>query len=300
MQAPTSYTFNSPAKLNLFLHITGVRNDGYHNLQTLFQFLDLHDTLAFENTDSDGQISLGSNIQGVPENQNLAYKAAMLLRQHTNSARGARITIDKKLPMGGGLGGGSSNAATTLVALNRLWNTKLSTPELEALGLTLGADIPIFVHGVAAWAEGIGEQLTPVTIDERWYLLAIPACHVETAELFRDKQLTRNTKTITMRAFLDGACHNDFEPVARKKFPLINKTLELLNEWGDAKLTGTGACCFCSVPNKETGLKALSNLPEALIRFNLKSDDLNVILTKGQNGSSLYQSSLLKHKEPLA
>ncbi len=300
MQAPTSYTFNSPAKLNLFLHITGVRSDGYHNLQTVFQFLDLHDTLTFENTELDGQISLVNNIQGVPEKENLVYQASMLLRQHTNCTRGARITIDKKLPMGGGLGGGSSNAATTLVALNRLWDTKLSTLELETLGLTLGADIPIFVHGIAAWAEGIGEQLTPVTIDERWYILAIPACHVETAELFRDKHLTRNTKPITMRAFLDGAGHNDFELVARKKFPLINKTLGLLNGWGNAKLTGTGACCFCPVSDKETGLKAISNLPEALIRFNLKSDDLNVILTKGQNGSSLYQSYLLKRKEPVA
>ena len=299
MQAPTLYTFNAPAKLNLFLHITGVREDGYHNLQTIFQFLDLNDTLTFENTHSDGNISLGSKIQGVLEKENLVYKAATLLRQHTNSKRGAHISIDKKLPMGGGLGGGSSNAATTLVALNQLWDTKLTTPELEALGLTLGADIPIFVHGVAAWAEGVGEQFTSVTIDEPWYLLAIPACHVETAELFRDKQLTRNTKAITMRAFLDGAGHNDFEAVAKKKFPLINKTLELLNEWGSARLTGTGACCFCPVSDKETGLKALSNLPEALLRFNLKSEDLNVILTKGQNGSSLYQSSLLNHKDPL-
>ncbi|OUS01807.1 4-(cytidine 5'-diphospho)-2-C-methyl-D-erythritol kinase [Gammaproteobacteria bacterium 42_54_T18] len=300
MQAPTLHTFNSPAKLNLFLHITGVREDGYHNLQTVFQFLDLHDTLTFEDTHSDGHIYLGNNIQGVPEKENLVYKAAMLLRQHTNSKRGARISIDKKLPMGGGLGGGSSNAATTLVALNQLWNTKLTTPELEALGVTLGADIPIFVHGVAAWAEGVGEQLTSVTIDEPWYLLAIPACHVETAKLFQDKQLTRNTKAITMRAFLNGASHNDFEPIAKKKFPLINKTLDLLNEWGNAKLTGTGACCFCPVPNKETGLKALSNLPEALVRFDLKSDDLEVILTKGENGSSLYQSSQLSLKDPLA
>ena len=300
MQAPTPCTFNSPAKLNLFLHITGVREDGYHNLQTVFQFLDLHDTLTFEDTASDGHISLGNNIQGVPEKENLIYKAAILLRRHTNSKRGACISIDKKLPMGGGLGGGSSNAATTLVALNQLWDTQLTTAELEAIGLTLGADIPIFVHGVAAWAEGVGEQLTPVSIDEPWYLLAIPACHVETAELFRDKQLTRNTKAITMRAFLDGAGHNDFEPVAKRKFPLINKTLELLNKWGDAKLTGTGACCFCPVSDKETGLKALSNLPEALIRFNLKSDDLKVILTKGLNGSSLYQSNLLNLKDPIA
>ena len=300
MQAPTPYTFNSPAKLNLFLHITGVRDDGYHNLQTVFQFLDLHDTLTFENTESNGHISLGNSIQGVPEKENLVYKAAMLLRQHTNSTRGARISIDKKLPMGGGLGGGSSNAATTLVALNQLWDTKLSTQELETLGVTLGADIPIFVHGVAAWAEGIGEQLTPVTIDEPWYLLAIPACHVETAKIFQDKQLTRNTKAITMRAFLNGAGHNDFEPIAKKKFPLINKTLDLLNEWGDARLTGTGACCFCPVSDKEAGLKALSNLPERLIRFDLKSDDLEVILTKGENGSSLYQSSQLNLKDSLA
>lgn len=296
----TPYQFNSPAKLNLFLHITGIRDDGYHNLQTVFQFLDLHDTLTFENTDTDGPVTMGTTIDGVPDEENLIYKAATLLREHTGCRLGARISVNKQLPMGGGLGGGSSNAATTLVALNQLWDTQLSTNELEALGLTLGADVPIFVHGMAAWAEGVGEQLTPVTIDEPWYLLAIPNCHVETAELFRDKQLTRNTKPITMRAFLDGAGHNDFEPVAKRKFPLINKTLGLLNEWGDAKLTGTGACCFCSISNKEIGLKALSNLPEALTRFNLKSGDLNVILAKGHNRSSLYESRLLHLKESLA
>ena len=292
----TSHQFKSPAKLNLFLHITGVREDGYHNLQTVFQFLDIHDTLTFTNTDKNGDIRIETPIEGVPEKQNLVYKAAHLLRQRTQCKLAASISIDKQLPMGGGLGGGSSNAATTLVALNQLWNTQLTTAELESLGLALGADIPIFVHGNSAWAEGVGELLTPVSIEESWYLLATPRCQVETAELFRDKQLTRNSKPITMRAFLDGAGHNDFEPVAKRKFPLINNTLELLSEWGDAKLTGTGACCFCSVPNKETGEKVLRNLPQALSKLNLKPGDLDVILTKGRNGSPLYESNMLTHK----
>ncbi|OUS31744.1 4-(cytidine 5'-diphospho)-2-C-methyl-D-erythritol kinase [Gammaproteobacteria bacterium 45_16_T64] len=293
---PAPSLFQSPAKLNLFLHITGQREDGYHNLQTVFQFLDVHDLLSFENTESEGNITLSPSIPGLPDSENLIYRAAQLLKKKTQCPLGAHINIKKRLPMGGGLGGGSSNAATTLVALNQLWKLDLPLHELKALGLTLGADVPIFIHGKSAWAEGIGEVLSPISPPENWYLLATPNCHVDTAQLFRDKQLTRNTKPITMRAFLDGAGHNDFEAVAKKNFPLINKTLELLNNWGDARLTGTGACCFCPLPNKESGLLALQELPKALSSLNLETGDLNVILTKGRNGSPLYESALLTNK----
>jgi 4-diphosphocytidyl-2-C-methyl-D-erythritol kinase len=254
--------FLSPAKLNLFLHITGVRDDGYHNLQTLFQFIDFCDTLTFTGYTAKGDIQITNNIDGVPAEDNLIYRAATLLRQTTRCPLGVAISLEKRLPMGGGLGGGSSNAATTLVALNKLWGINLSTRQLAKLGLSLGADVPVFIEGHAALAEGVGEQLTPVDIPEPWYLLAIPQCHVETAKLFRDDQLTRNTKKITMRAFLDGAGRNDFEPIAKRLFPLINNVFNALKQLGEAKLTGTGSCIFCSYPNREQAQYALDGLQQ--------------------------------------
>jgi len=283
--------FSAPAKLNLFLHITGVRDDGYHTLQTLFQFIDFCDTLTFTNYSADGDIQLNNNIKGVPQEYNLIYRAAALLRKTTNCTLGTTISIDKKLPMGGGLGGGSSNAATTLVALNQLWNTHLTTRELAKIGVLLGADVPVFIEGHAALAEGIGEQLTPVDIPEPWYLLVIPQCHVNTEKLFNDDQLTRNSKTITMRDFLDGAGHNDFEPVAKRLFPLINNAFHALDQLGEAKLTGTGSCIFCRYPSRDEAQNALNELHLKQERFGIKSGDLKAIIAQGLNRSPLFNNA---------
>lgn len=193
----------APAKLNLFLHITGRRSDGYHELQTLFQILDYGDELSFT-LRTDGQIHLLTDFPGVPHDSNLIVRAAHLLQQHAGSRFGADIHCLKRLPMGGGLGGGSSNAATTLVALNRLWNCGLTTDQLAQLGLKLGADVPVFVRGYTAWGEGVGEQLTPVQMPPRTYLVLVPDCAVSTAEIFNHPELTRNTSAITIAAFLKG------------------------------------------------------------------------------------------------
>ena len=282
--------FPSPAKLNLFLHITGKRTDGYHNLQTLFQFIDFCDTVFISHFSQNGSITLDNQIPGVPQEANLIYRAAEALRHVTGCRNGARIRIEKQLPMGGGIGGGSSNAATTLVALNHLWQTRLNDNELAEIGLSLGADIPVFVRGKAALAEGIGDQLTPVAPDEPWYLLLIPDCHVETAALFADKHLTRNTKPIRIRAFLEGldAGHNDFEPVARRLFPEIETGFQLLRQLGRPRLTGTGACLFCDFPNRtdaEEARQKLDTLAPEGYGFQAR-------VARGMNQSPLQQSLL--------
>lgn len=284
----TERTFTAPAKLNLFLHITGKRPDGYHNLQTLFQFIDYCDTLHFSHYDTPGDIHLESDLEGVNPKDNLIVKAAKALQHASGCSKGATIRLDKQLPMGGGLGGGSSDAATTLVALNQLWQTHLSEDRLAEIGLDLGADVPVFVRGRAALAEGVGEQLTPVSLDEPWYLLAIPDCHVETAALFADKHLTRNSKPIRIRAFLEGATqgHNDFEPVARRLFPDIESCFAVLNQVGEAKLTGTGACVFCRFDNRESALDAAQQVA-SLAPAGLK---LRTQVAKGLNRSPLFQN----------
>ncbi|MCG8672908.1 MAG: 4-(cytidine 5'-diphospho)-2-C-methyl-D-erythritol kinase [Pseudomonadales bacterium] len=277
----------SPAKLNLFLHITGRRADGYHNLQTLFQFIDFCDTLHFNNTDSPGEIKLTPDIDGVPKEQNLIYRAAKLLRKATDCELGASIHLEKQLPMGGGLGGGSSNAATTIVALNHLWRTGLNQDQLADLGNQLGADVPVFVRGKAAVAEGTGEILTPVDIQEPWYLILVPDCHVETAALFADKHLTRNSNPITLRAVLNTPLgelgHNDFEPVARSKFSAIEEGLTLLSGYGSAKLTGTGACLFCDFHSQEEAEKAQRDLSNKRTEHRFRSH-----IAAGHNQSPLH------------
>lgn len=281
----------SPAKLNLFLHITGRRPDGYHNLQTLFQFIDFCDYLEFD-ANATGAIQLEPAIPGVPAEQNLIVRAARLLQQHTGSQHGAYIKVDKHLPMGGGLGGGSSNAATTLVALNHLWNTGLSRDELKALGLRLGADVPIFIHGQTALAQGVGEQFENVTVPEPWYLLAVPSCHAPTAELFQEKQLTRNSDLITVRAFLEGAGHNDFEPVLRKRFPLIDRCLQLMDTESKARVTGSGACLFSSFESEQQAIAAHQQLVTHMPDFSLTDQDVKWRVTKGMNRSSLFSGVL--------
>lgn len=268
----------APAKLNLFLHVTGRRPDGYHTLQTLFQFIDLCDTLHFE-CRADGQLALHDALPGVSLEDNLVVRAARLLQQASGCRLGADIHLDKRLPMGGGIGGGSSDAATTLVGLNHLWQTGLTLQQLADLGLSLGADVPVFVLGRAAWAEGVGEQLTPVTLDEPWYLVAVPDCQVSTAQIFSDERLTRDTQPITLAAFRNHGGRNDCLPVAEACYPEIRNTLILLNNYCEAKMTGTGSCVFGAFPNECEADKVRARLPATLQTF----------VARGCNVSPLHQ-----------
>jgi len=268
----------APAKLNLFLHVTGRRPDGYHTLQTLFQFIDLCDTLHFE-CRADGRLQLYDALPGVSPEDNLVIRAARLLQQASGCRLGADIHLDKRLPMGGGIGGGSSDAATTLVGLNHLWQTGLTLQQLADLGLSLGADVPVFVLGRAAWAEGVGEQLTPVTLDEPWYLVAVPDCQVSTAQIFSDERLTRDTQPITLAAFRNHGGRNDCLPVAEACYPEIRNTLILLNNYCEAKMTGTGSCVFGAFPNECEADKVRARLPATLQTF----------VARGCNVSPLHQ-----------
>ena len=248
-------TLLSPAKLNLFLHITGRREDGYHNVQTLFQLLDWGDLLSFTANHS-GEITL----QGmeIPAAENLIYRAAILLQR---GDLGADITVQKRVPAGAGLGGGSSNAATTLLALNHLWRLKLTREELQALGMTLGADVPVFVAGRTAWAEGTGEVLTPVNLEQHWYVIITAACHVSTRQIFSHLQLTRNTSPIKMAAFFEGYSRNDCQKLVTRLYPDVDASLSWLNQFGEARLTGTGASVFASFGTESEARAVLQQLP---------------------------------------
>ena len=264
----------APAKLNLFLHVVGRRDDGYHDLQTLFQFLDLEDSIAITPRD-DGRIRRVSDHAQVEEDADLVVRAARLLAEETGSRRGADISIEKRIPLGAGLGGGSSDAATTLLALDKLWNLGIGTERLAALGLSLGADVPVFVHGVAAWAEGVGERLEPVDLETPWYLLVNPGCSVSTASVFSNPALTRNSvplrirdfltpdggKTLSLRAILDTA-RNDCEPVVRALYPEVDEALRWLSRRGDARMTGTGACVFAPFDGWDQAQACLDSLPD--------------------------------------
>ncbi|MEE2729302.1 MAG: 4-(cytidine 5'-diphospho)-2-C-methyl-D-erythritol kinase [Pseudomonadota bacterium] len=290
-----SLSVQSPAKLNLFLHITGRRDDGYHNLQTLFQFIDLCDTLHFD-TETTAGIEVEAAIPGIEPQHNLVHRAAALLKEHTGSPRGAHIRLEKHLPMGGGLGGGSSNAASTLVALNHLWQTGLNRAQLCQLGLHLGADVPIFVHGHAALAVGVGERFEDVSIEEPWYLIAAPNCHASTAELFQEKQLTRNSKVIRIRDFLNGVGHNDFEPVLRRRFPLVDRCLALMNSEGQAKVTGSGACLFMRCNDQVDTETKRHRLTLKMSDFGITDQDLKWHTAKGCNHSPLYFGALANQR----
>lgn len=273
----------SPAKLNLFLHVTGRRADGYHNLQTLFQILDYGDELSFS-LRKDGQVRLLTEFPGVPHESNLIVRAARLLQRHANILFGAEIICTKRLPMGGGLGGGSSNAASTLVALNQLWSCRLSLNELAKLGLQLGADVPVFVHGHSAWGEGIGEKLESVILPEIWYLVVVPECSVSTAEIFNHTELTRNTSAITIAAFLRGGGRNDCQPVVAKHYPAVRQALDWLGNFSHSQLTGTGSAVFASFPDERTARQVLAQLPTSLSGFNVSG-----FVAKGINRSPLLQ-----------
>ncbi|WP_082825515.1 4-(cytidine 5'-diphospho)-2-C-methyl-D-erythritol kinase [Marinomonas sp. TW1] len=241
----------SPAKLNLFLHITGQRDDGYHELQTIFQFIDLCDTLTFDLNTLD-EVTIIPAIPGLPPFDNLIYKAAQQLRPYRKHSNwGANIHLEKCLPMGGGIGGGSSNAATTLLALNELWECGLSHRQLADIGVTLGADVPVFVMGFAAFAEGVGEKLQAVQPPTPYYLLLKPNCHVTTGQIFTDKHLTRDTPPIKISHALKLGGHNDCLDVVRKHNPEVDEAYLWLKNHGDAKLTGTGACLFIAFDNQQ-------------------------------------------------
>lgn len=258
--SPSHLTLPAPAKLNLFLHITGRRADGYHLLQTVFQLLDYGDELRFSLRD-DSQIRLSCDSTELATDDNLVLRAAYLLREHTGATQGADIELIKRIPTGAGLGGGSSDAATTLVALNTLWQCRLERGTLAALGLRLGADVPVFVHGKSAWAEGVGELLQPVTLPALYYLVLSPACHVSTATIFSHQQLTRDTRAIKMAAFLAGQSRNDCEMLVRTLYPEVNAALEWLSQFGKARMTGTGSSIFAAFDDEASARDVLRQLP---------------------------------------
>ncbi len=259
-QGPWGEPWLAPAKLNLLLRIVGRRDDGYHLLQTVFQFLDAADTLYF-NVRADGLVHRSQPVEGVPEAEDLSLRAAQLLKETSRSPLGVDIRLVKRLPIGGGLGGGSSDAATTLVALNRLWDLGLALEDLAELGVRLGADVPVFVRGQSAWAEGVGEKLTPLALEQPWYVVLIPSVHVSTKAVFSDPELTRDSPRITIRDFLAGADGNDCEAVVRSRYPEVDLALSWLGQFGEARLTGTGACVFASFEQEQEARTTQAQVP---------------------------------------
>ncbi len=260
----------APAKLNLFLHVTGRRADGYHNLQTAFRLIDLADTLRFTER-TDDKVTLRRPLAGVPPEQDLCLRAAMLLKQATGHRGGVEIELDKSIPIGGGLGGGSSDAATTLVVLNHLWRLGLKRAELQQLALKLGADVPVFVFGENAFAEGVGEQLTPLALQAAWYLVLVPPVQVPTAAVFAAPELTWEAKPIRITAFFDGlkqrALRNDLEPVVSKRYPEVARHLAWLRQHGEARMSGSGACVYAEYSTASAAHAAQAQLPQAMRGF---------------------------------
>ncbi len=250
----------APAKLNLCLHIVGRRDDGYHLLQSAMQFIDLHDELRFFRR-RDERIERIEGPEAVPSERDLVVRAARLLATHAQVEEGVSIALTKRVPMQAGLGGGSSDAATVLVALNRLWNLNLSVDALAELGLELGADVPIFVRGRASWVEGVGECLTPQDFEEAVYLVVKPQANVSTVEVFQAPELTRNSSVMTIRAFLAGGGRNDCTSTVRRRYPEVAEALDWLGNFGSARLTGTGACVFASMPDEHTAHAVRAQLP---------------------------------------
>lgn len=256
----------APAKLNLFLHIVGRRTDGYHLLQTVFCFVDYGDSLYFSLRD-DGAIVHENPLPGVLPEHDLTVRAARLLQAEAGVKQGANIRLEKRLPMGGGLGGGSSDAATTLIALNHLWQVGLSRKQLEVLGLQLGADVPIFVHGHAAFAEGVGEVFTDVELPEAWYLVLVPPVSVPTPAIFGAADLCRDTPSIAPEDWRSGMGRNDMEPVAVRLHPVVGEYLEMLRPYGASRMSGSGACVFAAFANKAQAQAALAALPSDVQGF---------------------------------
>jgi len=278
----TRLTRLAPAKINLFLHITGRRESGYHDLQTVFQFLDYADILDFSVRD-DARIVLQDPIAGVDASDDLVVRSAHALRQYTDYQGGVTIQRKKRLPIGGGLGGGSSNAATTLVALNTLWDLRLADKDLLAIALQLGADVPVFVHGRACWAEGVGEKFTEIDLPEPVYLVLAPPVQVSTAKIFGDPDLTRNCSPITIRDFLGGTGQNVFEPVVRSRYPAVDKALVWLETHAGNKpaMSGTGGCVFVRCENHEEALNLLGDTCQ-------NKDGMLGFVARGCNRSPLF------------
>lgn len=269
----------SPAKLNLFLYINGRTENGYHELQTLFQFVDHGDELTIQANDS-GEITISPEIEGVPLQDNLIWKAATALQRYAKCSYGAHIDLHKILPMGGGIGGGSSNAATTLVALNYLWQTHLSDDELAEIGLALGADVPVFVRGFAAFAEGVGEKLSPAHPGEKWYLVVRPNVSIATADIFEHPDLTRNTPKRDLETLLNTPSVNDCEKIVRMLYPEVDKQLSWLLQYAPSRLTGTGSCVFAEFSSKSEAETILAQL----------SDKVSAFVAQGRNISPLKET----------
>lgn len=258
--------YPAPAKLNLFLHVVGRRADGYHLLQTLFRFLDFGDTLRIAPR-RDGEIRLLNPLPGVPVEADLCHRAARLLQARAGCRLGADIGLDKRLPMGGGLGGGSSDAATTLMALNRLWGLDLPRAELQALGLGLGADVPVFVFGRSAFAEGVGERLQAVSLAPASYVVLAPPVHVATAAIFSHPGLTRDTPELKIPPLPEGCGRNDLEPVAVAAYPVIGEYLRWLSRYGEARMTGSGACVFAAFPDRAEAERVFAQRSDGMQGF---------------------------------
>ena len=270
--------FSAPAKLNLMLHIVGRRPDGYHELQTVFQLVDLCDRLDIQ-ARSDGEIRRIEGPAGVPAEQDLVIRAARALKAATGAPAGADISVRKRIPLGGGLGGGSSDAATVLLALNHLWQTGLDPAQIAAIGAKLGADVPVFVHGSSAWAEGIGEKLTPVTLQPAsWFVIVFPGVAVPTAAVFQAPELTRNSPPTTMRGFLETGGRNDCEAVVRARFPAVAEALDWLGRHAPARLTGTGSCVFAKFARVEDAERVAARVPDQWRAFVARGLDRSPVL----------------------
>ena len=286
--------FLAPAKINLFLHIVGQRSDGYHLLQTVFRLLDHYDTIHIQ-TNNSGIIKRANDVPGVPEAQDLCVRAALLLQKYSGCQLGATILVDKKIPMGGGLGGGSSDAATVLLALNQRWQLNLSRDELLKLGLQLGADVPFFIYGNNAWAEGVGEQLQAISLHDAYYIVLTPNVHVSTAQIFANKQLTKDTIPKTIAAFSgiaqlsteNSACKNihdefknDLEKVVCSIYPEVKACLDWLKQFGDARMSGSGASVFLEVADAETANRIYQQKPTEYFGFVAKGLNQHPLLCK--------------------
>jgi len=283
-EASAATHWPAPAKLNLFLHVTGRRADGYHELQTLFQLIDLTDTVSLC-VRSDGRIERASGAANVAPEADLTVRAAQALKSATGTPEGASIRIKKRIPQGAGLGGGSSDAATTLLALNELWRCRLSLDELSRLGLLLGADVPVFIQGSSAWAEGVGERLTPVSLPERWYLIIYPGVAISTREVFQSPELTRNSPLITIRAFFESGGRNDCEPVVRARWSEVAEALEWLARSGEARLSGTGSCVFTACATAAQAEQLAARVPnrwESFVARGLNTSPLHERLRQGR------------------
>lgn len=270
----------SPAKLNLFLYITGRHDNGYHELQTLFQFVEFGDELTVSANQETSAVTITPEIPGVALKDNLIWKAATALQQYTSTSFGADIELKKVLPMGGGIGGGSSNAATVLVALNYLWQLNLSDDQLAEIGLQLGADVPVFVRGHAAFAEGVGEQLQPANPDEKWYLVVKPQVSIATVNIFTHSELTRNTPKRALATLLGQEYVNDCEKIVRMLYPEVDKQLSWLLQYAPSRLTGTGSCVFAEFSSKKEAESVLEQL----------SDTVSAFVARGRNISPLKET----------